>query len=167
MSNEVEEMIEVEEIMDESETWVKRKKVSEKLKKYVIENIIPQFEMQFDNCKDKDIGIYYMFCNTTKQPGVFSFAICNTGSTYGNIKSVSNLENGQQMFLLLNDDKLGELNDSPELRRDFTDFLIWYFEHHTMFYTGPNLLYENTANQTEVMDDPNGPYISGYIRKSI
>lgn len=102
-------MIEVEEIMDESETRAIRKKMSDKLKEYVIKTIIPQFDIQFDNCKDKERGIYFMFCNTTKQPGVFSFAICNVGSLYGNIKSMDNLSNGQQMFLLLDDENLGIL----------------------------------------------------------
>ena len=69
-------MIEIEEIMDESETCVRRKKVSEKLKKYIIETIMPQFEKQYYKCKNQTRGLYYMFCNTTKQPGVFSFAIC-------------------------------------------------------------------------------------------
>lgn len=170
---------EVEEIMDESETYVKRKKVSEKLKKYVIETIIPVFEMHYDKCKDKDRGIYYMFCNTTKQPGVFSFAICNVGSQYGNIKNLTYVENGQQIFLLLNDDNLGELNDSPELRKEFTDFLNEYFAQNTLFCTGPTSRSGKIANQTEADDspygpyiseaddDPYGPYISGYIRKRI
>lgn len=160
-------MIEVEEIMDESETLVRRKKVSEKLKKYIIETIMPQFEKQFDNCKDQTRGIYYMFCNTTKQPGVFSFAICNVGSWYGNIKTMDNLESGQQMFLLLNDDNLGELNDSPELRKEFTDFLNEYFARNTLFRTSPTSISRRTAAQTEAGDDAHAPYISGYIRKSI
>lgn len=158
-------MIEVAEIMDESETCVRRKKVSEKLKKYIIETIMPQFEMQFDNCKNKERGLYYMFCNTTKQPGVFSFAICNVGSMYGNIKSVDKLENGRQMFLLLNDDKLGELNDSPELRKEFTNFLNEYFAQNTLFRTGIYSLSGEIAIQTETEDADYGPYISGYIRK--
>lgn len=160
-------MIEVEEIMDESETWVKRKKVSEKLKKYVIENIIPQFEKQFDRCKNKERGIYYMFCNTTRQPDVFSFAICNIGSTYGNIKNVNNLKNGQQMFLLVNDDNLGELNDSPELRKEFTDFLNQYLAQNTRFHPSPHSFSSRAANQTEADEDTYAPYISGYIRKHI
>lgn len=160
-------MIEIEEIMDESETCVRRKKVSEKLKKYVIETIIPQFEKQFDNCKDQCRGIYYMFCNTTRQPGVFSFAICNVGSTYGNIKNMDNLEKGQQMFLLLNDDNLGELNDSPELRKEFTDFLNQYLVQNTLFRTGPHSISSRVATQTEADEDTYAPYISGYIRKHI
>lgn len=160
-------MTEVEEIMDESETCIRRKKVSEKLKKYVIETIMPQFEKQFDNCADKTRGIYYMFCNTTKQPGVFSFAICNVGSMYGNIKSINNLENGRQMFLLLNDDELGELNDSSELRKEFTDFLNKYFAQNTLFCTGLSSLSGRIATQTETEDTDYGPYISGYMRKRI
>ena len=160
-------MIEVEEIMDESETLVKHKKVSEKLKKYIIETIIPLFEMHYDKCKDPNRGIYYMFCNTTKQPGVFSFAICNVGSLYGNIKTMENLEDGEQMFLLLNDDNLGELNDSPELRKEFTDFLNQYFAQNTLFCAGPTSLRGKIANQTEADADIYGPYISGYIRKRI
>ena len=160
-------MIEVEEIMDESENPVKHKRVSEKLKRYMIETIIPQFERYYDKCKDKNRGIYYMFCNTTKQPGVFSFAICNVGSLYGNIKSLTYIENGRQMFLLLNDDNLGELNDSPELRKEFTDFLNEYFAQNTLFYAGPTSLSGRTGTQTEADDDAYGPYISGYIRKSI
>ena len=160
-------MIEIEEIMDESETCVKRKKVSEKLKKYIIETIMPQFEMQFDNCKNKERGLYYMFCNTTKQPGVFSFAICNVGSLYGNIKNMDRLAEGQQMFLLLNDDNLGELNDSPELRKEFADFLNEYFALNTLFRTSPHSIIGRTATQTEIESDAYGPYISGYIRKRI
>lgn len=160
-------MIEIEEIMDESETCVRRKKVSEKLKKYIIETIMPQFEMQFDNCKNKERGIYYMFCNTTKQPGVFSFAIHNVGSLYGNIKTMDNLGTGEQMFLLLNDDNLGELNDSPELRKEFTDFLNEYFARNTLFHTSPTSISRRTAVQTEIESDVYGPYISGYIRKRI
>lgn len=160
-------MIEVEEIMDESETCVKRKKVSEKLKKYIIETIMPQFEKQYHKCKDQTRGLYYMFCNTTKQPGVFSFAICNVGSLYGNIKTIDNLENGEQMFLLLNDDNLGELNDSPELRKEFADFLNKYFAQNTLFCTDPMSLSRRTAAQTEAEDDTHAPYISGYIRKQI
>lgn len=160
-------MIEVEEIMDESETCTKHKRVSEKLKKYVIETIIPLFEMHYDKCKDKNRGIYYMFCNTTKQPGVFSFAICNVGSRYGNIKSLAYVENGEQIFLLLNDDNLGELNDSPELRKEFTDFLNEYFAQNTLFCAGPASLSGRTGTLTEADDDTYGPYISGYIRKRI
>lgn len=160
-------MIEIEEIMDESETLVRRKKVSEKLKKYIIETIMPQFEKQFDNCKDQTRGIYYMFCNTTRQPGVFSFAICNVGSTYGNIKNMDNLEKGQQMFLLLNDDNLGELNDSPELRKEFTDFLNQYLAQNTLFRTSPHSISSRVATQTEADEDTYAPYISGYIRKHI
>ena len=160
-------MIEVEEIMDESETRAKHEKVSEKLKKYIIETIIPQFEMQYDRCEDKERGIYYMFCNTTKQPGVFSFAICNVGSQYGNIKSLTHIDNGQQMFLLLNDDNLGELNDSPELRKEFTDFLTQYLTQNTLFCAGPTSLSGKIATQYEAEDDAHAPYISGYIRKRI
>ena len=160
-------MIEVEEIMDESENPVKHEKVSEKLKRYIIETIIPQFERYYDKCKDKNRGIYYMFCNTTKQPGVFSFAICNIGSLYGNIKSLTYVENGRQMFLLLNDDNLGELNDSPELRKEFTDFLNEYLAQNTLFCAGPTSLSGKIANQTEADADIYGPYISGYIRKQI
>ena len=160
-------MIEVEEIMDESENPVKHKRVSEKLKRYIIETIIPQFERYYDKCKDKDRGIYYMFCNTTKQPGVFSFAICNVGSLYGNIKSLTYVENGRQMFLLLNDDNLGELNDSPELRKEFTDFLNEYLAQNTLFCAGPTSLSGKIANQTETDADIYGPDISGYIRKQI
>ena len=160
-------MIEVEEIMDESENPVKHERLSEKLKRYVIETIIPQFEMRYDKCKDPDRGIYYMFCNTTKQPGVFSFAICNVGSRYGNIKSLTYIENGQQMFLLLNDDNLGELNNSPELRKEFTIFLNRYFAQNTLFCAGPTSLSGKIANQTEADADIYGPYISGYIRKRI
>lgn len=159
-------MIEVEEIMDESETCAIRTKMSDKLKEYIIKTIIPQFDKQFRNCIDKERGIYYMFCNTTKQRGVFSFAICNVGSEYGNIKSISNLENGQQMFLLLNDENLGELNDSPSLRKDFTEFLCRYIMHNTMFVPGPNLFGGQPATCTE-LDADYGPYISGYIRKRI
>lgn len=160
-------MIEVEEIMDESETYTKHERVSEKLKKYVIETIIPQFERYYDKCKDKDRGIYYMFCNTTKQPGVFSFAICNIGSRYGNIMSLTHIENGEQMFLLLNDDNLGELNDSPELRKKFTDFLNEYLAQNTLFCAGPTSLSGRTGTPTEVGEDTYAPYISGYIRKRI
>ena len=160
-------MSEVEEIMDESENPVKHKRVSAKLKKYIIETIIPQFERYYDKCKDKNRGIYYMFCNTTKQPGVFSFAICNIGSLYGNIKSLTYIENGRQMFLLLNDDNLGELNDSPELRKEFTDFLNEYLAQNTLFCAGPTSLSGKMANQTEADADIYGPYISGYIRKQI
>lgn len=160
-------MIEVEEIMDESETCVRRKKVSEKLKKYIIETIMPQFEKQYYKCKDQTRGLYYMFCNTTRQLGVFSFAICNVGSIYGNIKTMDNLESGEQMFLLLNDDNLGELNDSPELRKEFTDFLSEYFAQNTLFCTSPTSLSGRTAAQTEAEDEVHAPYISGYIRKSI
>lgn len=160
-------MIEVEEIMDESENYVARKKVSEKLKKYVIETIMPQFERYYDKCKDPDRGIYYMFCNTTKQPGVFSFAICNVGSRYGSIKSLTYVENGQQMFLLLNDDNLGELNNSPELRKEFTNFLNKYFAQNTLFCAGPTSLSGRIGNLTEADADIYGPYISGYIRKRI
>ena len=160
-------MIEVEEIMDESETYTKYERISEKLKKYVIETIIPLFEMHYDKCKDKSRGIYYMFCNTTKQPGVFSFAICNIGSQYGNIKSLTYVENGEQMFLLLNDDNLGELNDSPELRKEFTDFLNEYFAQNTLFCAGPSSLSGRTGTPTEADADTYGPYISGYIRKRI
>lgn len=127
-------MIEVEEIMDESETCVRRKKVSEKLKKYIIETIMPQFEKQYHKCKDQTRGLYYMFCNTTKQPGVFSFAICN---------------------------------DSPELRKEFADFLNKYFAQNTLFCTDPRSLSGRTAAQTEAEDDTHAPYISGYIRKQI
>ena len=160
-------MIEVEEIMDESETCVRRKKVSEKLKKYIIETIMPQFEKQYYKCKDQTRGLYYMFCNTTKQPGVFSFAICNVGSLYGNIKTMDNLESGEQMFLLLNDDNLGELNDSPELRKEFTGFLNQYLAQNTLFRTSPTSISSRTATQTEAEADAHAPYISGYIRKSI
>lgn len=160
-------MIEVEEIMDESETYTKHERVSEKLKKYVIETIIPQFEKCYDKCKDKDRGIYYMFCNTTKQPGVFSFAICDIGSRYGNIKSLTHIENGQQMFLLLNDDNLGELNDSPELCKEFANFLNEYFAQNTLFCAGPTSLSGRTSTLIEAEDDVYGPFISGYIRKRI
>lgn len=159
-------MIEVEEIMDESETCARRTKMSDKFKEYIIKTIIPQFDKQFDKCKDKDLGLYYMFCNTTKQPGVFSFAICNVGSLYGNIKSMDNLSKGQQMFLLLNDENLGELNDSPSLRKEFTDFLGKYIVRDTMFVASPNMFGIQPATCTE-LDADYGPYISGYIRKKI
>ena len=159
-------MIEVEEIMDESETRAIRKKMSDKLKEYVIKTIIPQFDIQFDQCKNKERGIYFMFCNTTMQPGVFSFAICNVGSLYGNIKSIDNLTKGQQMFLLLNDENLGELNDSHSLRKEFTDFLCKYIMCNTLFVPRPNLFSGRSATCTE-SDGEYGPYISGYIRKKI
>lgn len=159
-------MIEVEEIMDESETCAIRTKMSDKLKEYIIKTIIPQFDIQFDKCKNKERGIYFMFCNTTKQSGVFSFAICNVGSLYGNIKSMDKLANGQQMFLLLNDENLGELNDTPSLRDDFTNFLSEYLVRNTMFVTGPNMLSGQPASCVE-LDEEYGPYISGYIRKKI
>lgn len=155
-------MIEIEEIMDESETYVKRKKMSDKLKKYLTEKIFPQFEAHYDVCEDASRGIYYMFCNTTKQPGVFSFAICNVGVEYGNIKNVEKMQAGSQMFLLLNDENLGELNDSQEIRREFTDFLNKYFVDYTNF-TGTSV-YEKLATQTEI-DEGSAPYISGYLRK--
>ncbi len=87
-------MIEVEEIMDESEIYVKRKRMSDKLKKYLTKTVFPQFEKQYKHCKDTTRGIYYMFCNTTKKPGVFSFAICNVGAIYGNIKNVDRMHAG-------------------------------------------------------------------------
>lgn len=157
-------MIEVEEIMDESETCATRTKMSDKLKEYIIKTIIPQFDIQFDKCKNKERGIYFMFCNTTKQPGVFSFAICNIGSLYGNIKSIKSLTDGQQMFLLLNDENLGELNDSPSLRKEFTEFLCKYIMCDTLFVPSPNLFSGRPATCTE-LDEEYGPYISGYIRK--
>lgn len=155
-------MIEVEEIMDESETQVKRKKMSDKLKKYLMEKIFPQFAAHYDVCKNPDRGIYYMFCNTTKQPGVFSFAICNVGAMYGNIKNVDRMHAGSQMFLLLDDENLGELNDTTEIRAEFAKFLNEYISNHTGFsYSNP---WGGSATQTEV-DEDNAPYISGYLRK--
>lgn len=148
--------------MDESEIYVKRKKMSDKLKKYLTTKIVPQFEAHYDVCEDPSRGIYYMFCNTTKKPGVFSFAICNTGAIYGNIKNVNKMQAGSQMFLLLNDENLGELNDSQEIRREFTDFLNEYLADYTDL-TGDNP-YGRYATQTEV-DEDSAPYISGYLRK--
>lgn len=155
-------MIEIEEIMDESETQVKRKRMSDKLKKYLTEKIFPQFEAHYDVCKDATRGIYYMFCNTTKQPGKFSFAICNVGAEYGNITNVDRMHAGSQMFLLLDDENLGELNDTPEIRKEFTGFLNLYISDHTGF--SHNNPWGGSATQTEV-DKDSASYISGYLRK--